>query len=90
MRYLLLNNKAGKDGFNGTAHVIGTAHATGDWSVKKSETALLGELGRETIVRNGRYFTVGDNGAEFAQVRQTGEYWTGEGDGNNFTGRRKS
>lgn len=56
--------------FNGTAHVVGTAHATGDWSVKKSETALLGELGRETIVRNGRYFTVGDNGAEFAQVRQ--------------------
>lgn len=64
--------------FNGTAHAIGTAnrmvskgnaYATGDWSVKKSEKALVGELGQETIVRNGKYFTVGDNGAEFADIR---------------------
>ena len=56
--------------FNGTANLHGTAKAHGDWAVKKSETALVGELGRETIVRGGKYFTVGDNGAEFTKVRK--------------------
>lgn len=55
--------------YNGTANAIGSARAFGDWSVGKSETSLVGELGRETIVRNGRYFTVGDKGAEFVSLR---------------------
>ena len=61
---------------NGTAHVNGTAFADGttksgrafrlgDWRTKESGVALMGELGRELIVRDGRFFTVGDNGAGF-------------------------
>ena len=56
--------------FNGTANASGTAHASGDWSAPRTETALVGELGTETIVRNGKYFTVGENGAEFANIRK--------------------
>jgi hypothetical protein len=48
----------------------GTAHATGSSSAPKTETALVGELGPEMLVRNGRWTTVGDNGAEFTQVRR--------------------
>lgn len=62
-------------GFNGTAHAYGTvrkgtALLSGDWSVPRNETALVGELGRETVIRNGRFFTVGDHGAEFADIRK--------------------
>ena len=62
-------------GFNGTAHAYGTvrkgtALLSGDWSVPRNETALVGELGRETVIRNGRFFTVGDRGAEFADIRK--------------------
>lgn len=57
--------KKGKKGrFNGTAN------ASGNWSVQKSENSLVGELGREIIVRNGKFFTVGDNGAEFAHIQK--------------------
>ena len=62
-------------GFNGTAHAYGTvrrgtALLSGDWSVPRNETALVGELGQETVIRNGRFFTVGDHGAEFADIRK--------------------
>lgn len=53
-----------------TKNFNGTAHASGDWSAPRTETALVGELGTETIVRNGKYFTVGENGAEFANIRK--------------------
>lgn len=55
---------------NGSAHLLGSAKSNGDWSVKKSEKALVGELGTEVIVRGGKYFSVGDNGAEFVNVRK--------------------
>lgn len=58
---------------NGTAHANGTAgHAfkNGDWSTKDSGTALMGELGQELIVRDGHFFTVGDNGAEFVPYKK--------------------
>lgn len=58
---------------NGTAHVNGTvgrAFKQGNWSTNDSGTALMGELGRELIVRDGRFFTVGDNGAEFATYKK--------------------
>lgn len=66
---------SGKPKFNGTAHyqgsahVLGSSYASGNWGVKKNETALVGELGRETLVRNGKYITLGDNGAEFVNLR---------------------
>lgn len=55
---------------DGTAHVSGTAFADGNWGVPKTESALVGELGPELLVRNGRWTTVGENGAEFTQVKK--------------------
>ena len=55
----------------GNAHVEGTALASGNWSVQSDEKkALLGEVGYEIIVRNGRFFTVGDNGAEMFPIKR--------------------
>lgn len=55
----------------GDAHVEGTAKVMGDWSVQSNEKkALVGEIGRELIVRNGKYFTVGDNGAEMFPIKK--------------------
>ena len=55
---------------NGTAHLAGHAFSSGDWSVPRNERALVGELGMETVVRGGRFFTVGNHGAEFADIRR--------------------
>lgn len=59
---------------NGTAYaqgnVSGKAYKQGDWGLKNSGIALGGELGREAIVRDGRYFTIGDNGAEFFKYKK--------------------
>jgi len=60
----------GASDVNGTAHASGTAHARGSWGAPKTETALTGELGRELIVRGNRWFTVGDNGAEFTDIKK--------------------
>ena len=56
---------------NGTAFANGTsgkAYRQGDWGAKRTETALTGELGRELVVYKNRYWTVGDNGAEFTTI----------------------
>ena len=73
----------GTIGVNGTANASGTANNSlarvhsygramlnGDWGTKKSGTTLVGELGREIVVdpRTGRWYTVGDNGAEFVNI----------------------
>ena len=55
----------GKAGVDGTAFASGTAFTSGTLGkVSDNGVALGGELGREMVVRNGRFFTVGDNGAE--------------------------
>jgi hypothetical protein len=51
-------------------HADGTAHATGSWGAPRTENALVGELGPELLVRNGRWYTIGENGAEFTQVQR--------------------
>lgn len=55
---------------NGTANVSGTAYASGNWGNPKTQTVLIGELGREIVVdpNTGRWQTYGDNGAEFATI----------------------
>ena len=66
---------------NGTAHVNGTAfsrgsvvsnhaYAGGKWGLPKNQTALTGELGTEIVVRDGNWFTVGDDGAEFVNLKR--------------------
>lgn len=68
-------------GANGTAHVKGTAfvkgsivsgnaYASGNWGLPKNQTALTGELGTEIVVRDGNWFTVGDDGAEFVNLQK--------------------
>ena len=39
-----------------------------NWKTKKDEDALTGEVGQELVVHGNRWFTVGDNGAEFAHI----------------------
>ena len=60
----------GWDFANGTANANGTAFAGGNWGASKTETALVGELGPEMIVRGNRWFTVGDSGAEFTDIKK--------------------
>lgn len=64
----------GGGGVDGTAHVNGTAFANGttgkafsqgDWGTKKDGVALGGELGTELLVRDGRWYTIGEDSAEF-------------------------
>ena len=60
----------GVAGVNGTAHARGTAYQGGNWGAPKSETALVGELGPEMRVRGSRWELIGQNGAEFTDVRK--------------------
>ena len=49
----------------------GTAHATGNWGLSQDEhDSLVGELGQELVVdpKTGKYYTVGDNGAELVDL----------------------
>lgn len=61
----------GNTGTNGGIFT-GTAYAKGNWSAKskgKAGNSLVGELGQELVVHpNGRFETVGDNGAEFTHI----------------------
>ena len=68
--------RTGDDLLEGTVHASGTAHAkgtafkSGSWGAPKTETALVGELGPELLVRGSRWTTIGDNGAEFTQIKK--------------------
>lgn len=53
------------DGFLGHAYAKG-----GTVGEPKDTEALTGELGRELVVRGNRFFTVGDNGPEFVQLKK--------------------
>lgn len=57
----------GGNDVNGTAHAQGT---TGSWGAAKTETALVGELGPELRVRGSQWSLIGQNGAEFTDVKK--------------------
>ena len=57
-------------GRGATVNANGTANAQGSWGAQQTETSLVGELGPEILVRGDKWFTVGENGAEFTQVRR--------------------
>lgn len=68
-----LKNRFGIGEADGTANANGTtsrAFKQGSWGTKNSGTALVGELGAETLVRDGRYYTIGDTGAEFIKYKK--------------------
>lgn len=50
---------------SGNAKHEGTAFSQGNWGIKGSGVALGGELGMEILVRDGKYYTIGENSAEF-------------------------
>lgn len=54
----------------GTAFVWGSAYRSGDWGVKKEEDALAGEVAPEIVVRDGHFFTIGEDGAEFFHFKK--------------------
>lgn len=56
--------------YKGNAHYEGTAKVTGDWGVKEGGKTLCGEMGQEIVVRGSKFFTVGDNGAEFVDLQK--------------------
>ncbi|MBQ2396106.1 MAG: hypothetical protein II304_03560 [Bacteroidales bacterium] len=60
----------GKAKVDGTAHLFGTAYSKGNWSIKENGIALGGEVGQELVVRNGRFFTIGNDSAEFFQYKK--------------------
>lgn len=64
----------GKGKISGTAHMRGTAFAngntSGDWRTHDSGVALGGELGPEMVVRDGRWFTIGGDSAEFFRYKK--------------------
>lgn len=66
----VITRVSGTGSVDGTAHVSGTAMASGDWGNKEPGNTLVGELGREIVVdpKTGRWYTVGDNGAEFRNI----------------------
>lgn len=55
----------------GSSHLEGSAFVSGNWAVQSNEqNSLVGEEGFEIIVRNGKFFTVGNNGAELANIQK--------------------
>lgn len=69
--FSIFGGNSGDQESNGTANVSGTAHTTGSWGLEQSEhNALVGEIGMETVVdpNTGRYYTVGNNGAELVDL----------------------
>ncbi|MDE6748891.1 MAG: hypothetical protein K2K21_07510 [Lachnospiraceae bacterium] len=68
---LLGNAHVSGTAITGASHVEGTALASGNWAVQSNEkNALVGEIGRELIVRGGRFFTVGNYGAEMFNIKK--------------------
>lgn len=68
-------SSSGRGKVDGTAFVKGTvvygnAYNSGKWGIAQNQTALTGELGTEIVVRDGNWFTVGDKGAEFVQLKK--------------------
>ena len=59
---------------SGRALVMGTLEDESwlkpQWKTKKDDVALTGEVGQEMVVKGNRWWTVGDNGAEFSAIPQ--------------------
>lgn len=48
----------------------GSAYVKGDWRLPHDENALVGELGAELLVRDGKASLIGINGAEFKGLKK--------------------
>lgn len=63
----LVNGGSGSSSGNGSSDKPASARGTLNASGGRT---LVGELGRELVVSNGRYYTVGDKGAEFVNLKK--------------------
>lgn len=65
----ITDGTSGNGNLHGSANAYGSARLRGDWRARGGRS-LVGELGREIIVdpNTGRWYTVGDNGAEFVNI----------------------
>jgi len=61
---------SGTINWSGGGRAQGTAFSSGYWGTRNSGIALGGEVGQELVVRDGKFFTVGDNGAEMFQYKK--------------------
>lgn len=62
-------NASGNADFSGNSHASGTANNRGKIGLPRAEKdSLVGEFGPELVCANGRYYTVGDHGAEFVDL----------------------
>lgn len=60
---------SGNADFSGQSHAAGTANNKGKIGLPRAEkNSLVGEFGPELVCANGRYYTVGDHGAEFVDL----------------------
>ena len=64
------SNTEGTAKADGTAKTEGVANVDGNWGIEGNGDSLVGELGTELVVRDGRYFTVGENGAEMFHYKK--------------------
>lgn len=61
----------GDGGADGTAHANGTALANGRWGLKRDQRGtIVGELGPETLIRNGQYSIIGAAGPERLNLKK--------------------
>ena len=56
-------------GVDGTAHAKGTAYAHGNWGIKGNGVALTSELGTELLIRDGHWYDIGEDSAEFIKYQ---------------------
>ncbi len=65
----VIQTAVSKTSESGASSWTGSAFANGSWRVGHSGKALVGELGTELLVRDGKYQTIGENGAEFIDTK---------------------
>lgn len=68
--YRSVGSPTGASRAAGTAHAHGTAMLHGYWGTRDSGIALGGELGQELVVRDGSFFTIGDDSAEMFRYKK--------------------
>ena len=68
--YRSVGSPTGTSRATGTAHARGTAMLRGYWGARDSGVALGGELGQELVVRDGSFFTIGDDSAEMFRYKK--------------------
>lgn len=70
VKYVGLSKASGTAFASGSNRLTGSAFSSGRWGTQSSGIALMGELGPELIVRNGTFFTVGNDSAELVPYKK--------------------